>query len=71
MIHNDASIEDVVRMAYNTPTYAYGYKLAAADHPPCLTGLVSLSVGSESTFTVSLMVAATRPRGPGRGCRRR
>jgi pyruvate/2-oxoglutarate dehydrogenase complex dihydrolipoamide dehydrogenase (E3) component len=31
MIHNEASIEDVVRMAYNTPTYAYGYKLAAAD----------------------------------------
>jgi hypothetical protein len=31
MIHNEASIEDVVRMAYNTPTYTYGYKLAAAD----------------------------------------
>jgi hypothetical protein len=31
MIHNEASIEDVVRMAYHTPTYAYGYKLAAAD----------------------------------------
>ena len=31
MIHNKATIEDVVRMAYNTPTYTYGYKLAAAD----------------------------------------
>jgi NAD(P) transhydrogenase len=31
MIHNEASIEDVVRMAYNTPTYTYGYKLAAGD----------------------------------------
>ena len=33
MIHNEATIEDVVRMAYNTPTYAYGYKLAAAFIP--------------------------------------
>ncbi|MFI5063589.1 MAG: FAD-dependent oxidoreductase [Streptosporangiales bacterium] len=31
MIHNEATVEDVVRMAYNTPTYTYGYKLAAAD----------------------------------------
>lgn len=31
MIHNQATIEDVVRMAYNTPTYTYGYKLAAID----------------------------------------
>jgi NAD(P) transhydrogenase len=31
MIHGEASIEDVLRMAYNTPTYTYGYKLAASD----------------------------------------
>jgi NAD(P) transhydrogenase len=31
MIHSQASVEDVIRMAYNTPTYTYGYKLAAAD----------------------------------------
>jgi NAD(P) transhydrogenase len=31
MIHNKATIEDVVRMAYNTPTYTYAYKLAAAE----------------------------------------
>lgn len=31
MIHSQATIEDVVRMAYNTPTYTYGYKLAAID----------------------------------------
>ncbi len=31
MIHNEATVEDVVRMAYNTPTYTYGYKLAAGD----------------------------------------
>jgi NAD(P) transhydrogenase len=31
MIHSEATIEDVIRMAYNTPTYTYGYKLAAAD----------------------------------------
>ena len=31
MIHNEATIEDVVRMAYNTPTYTYGYKLAGGD----------------------------------------
>jgi len=31
LIHNEATIEDVIRMAYNTPTYTYGYKLAAAD----------------------------------------
>ena len=39
MIHNEATVEDVVRMAYNTPTY--GYKLAAGDvlarlHPDVL-----------------------------------
>jgi hypothetical protein len=26
----EATIEDVVRMVYNTPTYTHGYKLAAA-----------------------------------------
>jgi NAD(P) transhydrogenase len=31
MIHNEATVEDVMRMAYNTPTYTYGYKLAASD----------------------------------------
>ncbi len=31
MIHNEATVEDVIRMAYNTPTYTYGYKLAAGD----------------------------------------
>jgi NAD(P) transhydrogenase len=31
MIHNGATVEDVIRMVYNTPTYTYGYKLAAAD----------------------------------------
>jgi hypothetical protein len=41
MIHNQATIEDVARMAYNTPTYTYGYKLAAGDaltrpHPDVL-----------------------------------
>jgi NAD(P) transhydrogenase len=41
MIHNRATIEDVIRMAYNTPTYTYGYKLAASDvlarlHPDVL-----------------------------------
>ena len=44
MIHNEATIEDVVRMSYNTPTYAYGYKLAAADtlarlHPDVLRAM--------------------------------
>ena len=44
MIHNAANVEDVVRMAYNTPTYAYGYKLAAADtlarlHPDVLRAM--------------------------------
>src|SRR4029077_14619683 len=29
LIHNQATVEDVVRMAYNTPTYTYGHKLAA------------------------------------------
>ena len=31
MIHNQATVEDVIRTAYNTPTYTYGYKLAASD----------------------------------------
>ena len=31
MIHGAATIEDVLRMVYNTPTYTYGYKLAAID----------------------------------------
>jgi NAD(P) transhydrogenase len=31
MIHGGATIEDVVRMVYNTPTYTYGYKLAGID----------------------------------------
>jgi NAD(P) transhydrogenase len=44
MIHNEATIEDVVRMAYNTPTYTYGYKLAASDvlakmHPDVLRAM--------------------------------
>jgi NAD(P) transhydrogenase len=44
MIHNEATIEDVVRMVYNTPTYTYGYKLAAADalarlHPDMLRAM--------------------------------
>jgi 2-polyprenyl-6-methoxyphenol hydroxylase-like FAD-dependent oxidoreductase len=44
MIHNDATTEDVVRMAYNTPTYTYGYKLAAIDtlarlHPGVLQAM--------------------------------
>ncbi len=44
MIHNGATVEDVVRMAYNTPTYTYGYKLAAGDtlarlHPDVLRGM--------------------------------
>ena len=30
MIHNEATIEDVIQMAYNAPTYTYGYKLAAS-----------------------------------------
>jgi hypothetical protein len=34
MIHNQATVEDVIRMAYNTPTYTYGYKLAATDVLP-------------------------------------
>ncbi len=36
MIHNEATVEDVIRMAYNTPTYTYGYKLAATDALPRL-----------------------------------
>jgi pyruvate/2-oxoglutarate dehydrogenase complex dihydrolipoamide dehydrogenase (E3) component len=44
MIHNGATIEDVIRMAYNTPTYTYGYKLAASDvlaklHPDVLRAM--------------------------------
>jgi NAD(P) transhydrogenase len=44
MIHNQATVEDVVRMAYNTPTYTYGYKLAATDtltrlHPDVLQAM--------------------------------
>ena len=44
MIHNEATVEDVIRMAYNTPTYTYGYKLAASDvltrlHPDVLRGM--------------------------------
>ena len=44
MIHNEAAVEDVVRMAYNTPTYTYGYKLAAGDtlahlHPDVLRAM--------------------------------
>jgi NAD(P) transhydrogenase len=31
MIHNQATVEDVIRMVYNTPTYTYGYKVAAID----------------------------------------
>jgi NAD(P) transhydrogenase len=31
MIHHDATVEDVLRMVYNTPTYSYGYKFAAID----------------------------------------
>jgi NAD(P) transhydrogenase len=38
MIHNQATVENVIRTVYNTPTYSYGYKLAAidtvADLPP-------------------------------------
>ncbi len=44
MIHNQATVEDVIRMAYNTPTYTYGYKLAASDvlarlHPDVLRAM--------------------------------
>jgi hypothetical protein len=28
-MHSHATVEDVIRMAYNTPAYTYGYKLAA------------------------------------------
>jgi NAD(P) transhydrogenase len=31
MIHRGATVEDVVRMVYNTPTFSYGYKLAGID----------------------------------------
>jgi NAD(P) transhydrogenase len=44
MIHNGATVEDVIRMAYNTPTYTYAYKLAASDvlarlHPDVLRAM--------------------------------
>jgi NAD(P) transhydrogenase len=44
MIHNEATVEDVIRMTYNTPTYTYGYKLAATDallrlHPDVLRAM--------------------------------
>lgn len=44
MIHNEATVEDVLRMAYNTPTYTYGYKQAAIDtlaklHPDVLRAM--------------------------------
>ena len=44
MIHNQATVEDVIRTAYNTPTYTYGYKLAASDvlaqlHPDVLQAM--------------------------------
>jgi NAD(P) transhydrogenase len=44
MIHHEATIEDVIRTAYNTPTYTYGYKLAASDallqlHPDVLRAM--------------------------------
>jgi NAD(P) transhydrogenase len=44
MIHSEATVEDVIRMAYNTPTYTYGYKLAAGDtlarlHPDVLRAM--------------------------------
>lgn len=31
MIHSKATVDDVLRMVYNTPTYTYGYKFAAID----------------------------------------
>ena len=44
MIHNQATVEDVIRTACNTPTYTYGYKLAASDvlaqlHPDVLRAM--------------------------------
>jgi NAD(P) transhydrogenase len=44
MIRNGAAIEDVIRTAYNTPTYTYGYKLAGSDvlawlHPDVLRAI--------------------------------
>jgi pyruvate/2-oxoglutarate dehydrogenase complex dihydrolipoamide dehydrogenase (E3) component len=44
MIHSEATIEDVIRMAYNTPTHTHGYKLAATDalarlHPAMLRAM--------------------------------
>ena len=44
MIHSQATVEDVIRTAYNTPAYTYGYKLAASDvlarlHPDVLRAM--------------------------------
>jgi hypothetical protein len=44
MIYNEATVEDVIRTAYNTPTYTYRYKLAASDaltrlHPDILRAM--------------------------------
>lgn len=44
MIHSEATVKDVIRMAYNSPTYTYGYKLAATDalarlHPDVLRAM--------------------------------
>jgi hypothetical protein len=44
MIHNEATIEDVIRMACNAPTYTCGGKLAASDvltrlHPDVLRAM--------------------------------
>lgn len=62
MIHNKATIENVIRMAYNTPTYSYGYKLAAIDTlaqlPPGLARRMSLP----STADLILRRSAATPR---------
>jgi NAD(P) transhydrogenase len=44
MLHKGATVEDVVRMAYNTPTYTYAYKQAGIDtlaklHPEVLRAM--------------------------------
>jgi len=36
MIHGGATVEDVIRTVYSTPTYTYGYKLAGIDALPRL-----------------------------------
>ena len=41
VIHNEATIEDAIRMACNTPTNASGHKLAAADVLPGCTATYS------------------------------